>query len=268
HKGSLANFRAINADDSYVSVCNAQGVYPLAYFPHNYHFLAATATLEGNSKWGIEAAIKVAENADKQMMKEPGWGTLQHYYTIPYYVYVKFGKWNEILQLKNDDSSLPYLEAVRAYARGMAFLGLKNTDRAKEELSALNKLANDPAIKDITIWDLNDAVDLVEIAQLVLEAEIRASEGKYDQSISLLHEAVEKEDNLNYNEPPDWIFSVRHHLGAVQVEAGRFKDAIDTFEDDLRIFPKNGWALHGMKQAYHQLSDTTNEERINERLKT
>ena len=33
-------------------------------------------------------------------MKEDGWGTLQHYYTIPYYVAVKLGKWDEILEMK------------------------------------------------------------------------------------------------------------------------------------------------------------------------
>src|SRR5690606_21971723 len=51
HKGSLSNIAAIKADSAYVTTCHAQGAYPLAYYPHNYHFLAATATLEGNSNW-------------------------------------------------------------------------------------------------------------------------------------------------------------------------------------------------------------------------
>ncbi len=268
HKGSLANFRAIEADDSYITACKVKGLYPLTYFPHNYHFLAATATLEGNSKWGIDAALKVAENADTQMMKEPGWGTLQHFYTIPYYVYVKFGKWDEILQMNNEDPSLAYPEAVRAYARGMAFLGLGDTNLAKKELLVLQKQAADPQIKEITIWDLNDAIDLVEIAQYVLEAEILASENNFVKSINLLEKAVQIEDNLNYNEPPDWFFSVRHHLGAVQIEAEKYTDALKTFEEDLQKFPKNGWALHGMKLAYSRLNDAGNEDKINGQLKT
>jgi tetratricopeptide (TPR) repeat protein len=268
HLGSLANFRAIEADSSYITACNAQGLYPLAYFPHNYHFLAATATLAGNSKWGINAAIKVAENADRQMMKEPGWGTLQHYYSIPYYVYVKFGKWNEILQMENEDPSLAYPKAVRAYARGMAFLGLGDTDLAKKELMVLQKHAADPSIKEITIWDLNDATDLVEIAQFVLEAEIHASENNFGKSINLLQKAVEIEDDLNYNEPPDWFFSVRHHLGAVQIEAGKYANALQTFKDDLQKYPKNGWSLHGMKLAYSRLNDAVNKAKIEEQLET
>ena len=143
HKGTLSNIRAISVDSSYVSACNAQGAYPLSYFPHNYHFMAATATLEGNSMWAIEAANNVAEHSNTLLMKEPGWGTIQHYYTIPYYINVKFGKWKKILEMDNEDTSLKYPEAVRNYARGMAFLGLDKLDEAKKELSALEIYSED-----------------------------------------------------------------------------------------------------------------------------
>ena len=50
HEGSLANKRAVKSDEEYINQCNQQGFYPLSYYPHNYHFLWATATLEGDSK--------------------------------------------------------------------------------------------------------------------------------------------------------------------------------------------------------------------------
>ena len=268
HKGTLSNIRAISVDSSYVSACNAQGAYPLSYFPHNYHFMAATATLEGNSKWAIEASDNVAEHSNILLMKEPGWGTIQHYYTIPYYIYAKFGKWEEILEMKNADPSLKYPEAVRNYARGMAFLGLGNVTSAKKELNSLENYANDESLKEITIWDINSVDVLLQIAKRVLKAEILAKESKYDESIALLKEAVIIEDGLNYNEPPDWFFSVRHHLGAVQIEAEKYEEAIKTFEEDLIRLPKNGWALHGLKLAYTNLDNQNKINEINERLKT
>ena len=268
HKGTLSNIRAIAVDSSYIAACNAQGAYPLAYFPHNYHFMAATATLEGNSKWAIEASDKVAAHSNLLLMKEPGWGTLQHYYTIPYYVYVKFGKWEEILKMKNADPTLKYPEAVRNYARGMAFLGLKNITSAKKELRSLENYANDESLKEITIWEINSVDVLLQIAKRVLKAEILASESNYDESIVLLKEAVIIEDGLNYNEPPDWFFSVRHHLGAVQIEAENYEDAIGTFEEDLQRLPKNGWALHGLKLAYTKLKNQNKTAEINDKLKT
>ena len=268
HKGTLSNIRAISVDSSYVSACNAQGAYPLSYFPHNYHFMAATATLEGNSKWAIEASNKVAEHANILLMKEPGWGTIQHYYTIPYYVYVKFGKWKEILEMKNEDPSLKYPEAVRNYARGMAFLGLKDVTSAKKELLSLENYANDESLKEITIWEINSVDVLLQIAKIVLKAEILASELNYDESIALLKEAVTIEDGLNYNEPPDWFFSVRHNLGAVQIEAEKYENAIDTYEEDLVRLPKNGWALHGLKLAYTKLNNPNKTSEIDEKLNT
>ncbi|WP_186755908.1 tetratricopeptide repeat protein [Echinicola salinicaeni] len=258
HKGSVANIKSIEVDSAYVSACNAQGAYPLAYFPHNQHFLAGTATLEGNSKWAIYAADEVAHNANLQLMKEPGWGTIQHYYSIPFYVYVKFGKWDEILEMENKVPELDYPRAVHHYARGMAFLGKGHIDQAKEELASLSKIAEDESLKQITIWDINTVYELLQIAQRVLKAEILAKENNFEGSIALLEEAVKIEDSLSYNEPPDWFFSVRHHLGAMQLEAGRYQDAVNTYNEDLFLLPKNGWALKGLSLAYANLGDKIN----------
>ncbi|MGZ2371428.1 hypothetical protein ACXR6G_16735 [Ancylomarina sp. YFZ004] len=266
HKGTLSNIRAVEVDRVYVTACNAQGAYPLAYFPHNYHFMAATATLEGNSKWAIKASNKVSEHSNLQLMKLPGWGTIQHYYTIPYYVYVKFGKWKEILDLKNEAPSLKYPEAVRHYARGMAFLGLRDIVSAKNELLALENYSEDESLNKITIWDINSVDVLLQIAKRVLKAEILSSESNYLESIVLLKEAAVIEDGLNYNEPPDWFFSVRHHLGAVQIEAEKYEDAIQTFKEDLERLPKNGWALHGLKLAYLKLKDKKGVSEVDKKL--
>ena len=65
--------------------------------------------------------------------------------------------------------------------------------------------------------------------QSFLKAEILAIESDFNTSIKLLKEAVEIEDGLNYNEPPDWFFSMRHHLGSVQIDAVKYKDAIKTY---------------------------------------
>ncbi|WP_274474638.1 tetratricopeptide repeat protein [Mangrovimonas aestuarii] len=258
HKGTLANINAVKVDSTYVTLCHAQGTYPLAYYPHNYHFMAATATLEGNSKWALVGANKVSEHVHPEIMKTPGWGTLQHYYVIPYYVNVKLGKWDDILNSDLKTYDLPYPTAVRHYARGMAFLGKNDIDSAKKELNELEKLSANENLKEVTIWDLNSVYTLMQIARRILKAEILASQKHFDDSIVLLKEAAAIEDQLNYDEPPDWFFSVRHHLGAVQLEAGKYKNAIKTYNQDLKRLPKNGWAQHGLKIAYQKLNDQEN----------
>ena len=263
HKGTLSNRAAIKADSTYVSNCHAQGAYPLGYYPHNYHFMAATATLEGNSHWAMIGANKVSKHVHPEIMKEPGWGTLQHYYTIPYYVAAKFKMWDEILDMKLETFNLKYPKAIRHYAEGMAHLGKGNLNKAKAELSALEILAKDETLKEVTIWDINDVHLLVQIAEKVLKGEILALEKDYKASIAILKEAIVIEDALNYNEPPDWFFSIRHHLGPVLILNGQNRVAIDLYKKDLKTFPNNGWAHHGLKKAYEALNDSENVRKMN-----
>lgn len=254
HEGSLANLNAVRIDSHYVSSCHAQGVYPLAYYPHNYHFLAATATMEGNKDWALMAAHKMREHVNIELMPDPAWATLQHYYTIPYFVQVKFGEWDSILN-HSEASMLPYVQVIRHYATGFAWLGKGDISKARQELNTLDSLARDSSLQELTIWGINRISDIVSIASKVLKAEIRAKEKSFEESITLLKEAVSIEDALNYNEPPDWFFSVRHHLGAVLIESGRLDEAIKIYKEDLAWLPKNGWAQHGLKKAYQLKKD-------------
>lgn len=265
HEGSLVNREAVKVDSNYVTACRAQGAYPLIYHPHNYHFLAATATLEGNSAWAIDAAKRVARHADNDLIAIPALGLLQHFYTIPDYVLVKFGHWDEILGALEVRSDLIYPRLIRHYARGMAHLGKDDIAAARNELLALRALLPDPAIDSMVIG-VNSARSVASIAERVLAGEIEAYDGKPDVAIQLLREAIAMEDALSYMEPPDWFFSVRHHLGAVLVDAGHYREAIKAYEQDLATFPKNGWALHGLQVAYRGLGDQDKEEAISARL--
>ena len=71
----------------------------MAYYPHNYHFLTACAALEGNSILALEAANKMVDALDLNLLTEPGWGTIQHYYTIPWYIMLpKLKQFNNALK--------------------------------------------------------------------------------------------------------------------------------------------------------------------------
>ena len=49
HDATLANFAATTADQAFLSVCRGtNGVYPLGYVPHNWHFAMMTAGLTGS----------------------------------------------------------------------------------------------------------------------------------------------------------------------------------------------------------------------------
>jgi tetratricopeptide (TPR) repeat protein len=245
----VANERAIAADSSYITQCHAQGMYPVAYVPHNHHFLSAAATFGGNSEKALMAAHHMAMNQDRKLMREPGYGTLQHYMMIPLYAMIKFGKWEEILQEAAPESDLLYPTGVWHFARGMAFTRTNHLDEAGEELAKLKIIAADTSLKHVTIWDINTTYDLLQIAAEMLSGELAAKKGDFNEAISRLQKAVEHEDNLTYDEPPPWYTPARHNLGAVLLEAGRAAEAQRVFEEDLKKYPENGWSLFGLQQS-------------------
>ena len=255
HEGVLTNLKAVAVDSLYTVACHAQGAYPLAYYPHNYHFLAACATLDGESRYANMGADQTRFHAHEKLLLDPAWATLQHYYTIPFYIQVKLGLWKDIQRSAEPEELLKYPRVIWHYSNGMADLSQNKIGKAQKHLREMKFIMQDTTIKKLTIWNINNLYDLCEIASRTLEGEIHAREKDYSRAIAELREATAMEDALNYNEPPDWFFSVRHNLGAVLIQAGKYQDAIRVYEEDLQKLPENGWALIGLMNAYEKLGE-------------
>lgn len=249
HQGVLSNEAAVAVDSQYVAACHAAGSYPLAYYPHNFHFLAACAALEGSSKKAIDASWRMVQKLDTMMMRKVGYETIQHYYSIPYYVMVKFARWDDILKLPRPAKDLAYPTAIWRYARGMALAAQGKIKEAQVELADLQLLQRDKKIREFTIWDINKVGDLLDIAALVLEGEIALKRNDPKGTEKLLQKAVQIEDQLHYNEPPDWFFSTRHYLGPVLLQEGKYAEAEQLYRRDLELFPRNGYAFKGLEDA-------------------
>jgi len=267
HKGSLANIRAVKSDEEYINQCNQQGFYPLSYYPHNYHFLWATATLEGDSKTAIDAALKTSQQPPDSLMDVCGYQTLQHFAAIPLYAYVTFGKWNDILNYTQPQDQRPYMQAVWHYARAMSFIGLDNLEKAEEEIIALQDLTNNEEIEELSIWGINSAGLLIKIAYEVSVGEFEAKKKNYNQAITHLKKAVELEDQLRYDEPPTWFYPCRQNLGAVLIEAGRYAEAERIYEENLNEIPNNGWGLFGLYQSLLKQNKTEEAAEVQKRFK-
>jgi hypothetical protein len=86
-----------------------------------------------------------------------------------------------------------------------------------------------------------------------------ASAHKWDEAVKRLEQAVATQDELHYDEPPDWPLPARHSLGAVLLEAGRAKAAEAVFRADLEKNPENGWSLCGLVAALKAQKKSTTE---------
>ncbi len=249
HEAVAANERAVAADEGYVTACRKQGLYPLAYMPHNRHFLWASATLAGESEVALSAADSVAERQDAQAMRQEGLGMIQHFWVTPLYARVRFGRWDEILAYAEPAADLVYPRGVWHYARGMALTRLERLDDAAVELDRLTAIAADPILETVTVFDINTTAALLAVAREQLAGELALARGDSAVGIERLEAAVELEDGLYYDEPPPWHASVRHYLGAALLELGRPAEAERVYRDDLDEFPDNGWSLFGLRES-------------------
>ena len=76
----------------------------------------------------------------------------------------------------------------------------------------------------------------------------RGSPGRAAYAVAHLERTVEREDAMHYNEPADWLYPVRHSLGAVLLASGQAAKAAVVYREDLRRNPENGWSLYGLMQ--------------------
>ena len=245
---SKSNQDAILADEDYIEQCRAQGVYPLAYYPHNIHFLWDSATMEGRRETAIESARKSSIAIPDGAWREVP--LLHQFLVAPLFAYTRFGEWDLILKEPRPPEDSLFWTGIWHYARGLALTATGELDKAVLELYSLQKIAANNSLDGYRVtFSRNGAKAILEIAKEVLAGELAAKQGDYDKAIARLHRGVLLEDNLIYNEPPDWHVPVRQALGAVLLEAGRPAEAEAIYWQDLGHNRENGWSLFGLMQS-------------------
>jgi tetratricopeptide (TPR) repeat protein len=245
---SKSNQDAIAADEDYIEQCRAQGVYPLAYYPHNIHFLWDSATMEGRKDTAINAARKSSASIPEGAWREVP--LLHQFLVAPLFAYTRFGEWDMILAESRPAEDSLFWTGIWHYARGLAFTARGELNKAGLELESLQKIAGQKSLDGYRVtFSRNGAKAILEIAGEVLAGELAAKHGDYENAIARLHRGVLLEDNLIYNEPPDWHVPVRQALGAVLLEAGRAAEAEAIYWQDLSGNRENGWSLFGLMQS-------------------
>ena len=260
-----ANVAAIAVDEDYIMQCRAQGIYPLAYYPHNIHFLWDSATSQGRREVAVDAARKLASRVTPEMFQEVP--ILRTFMVVPLYAYVRFGLCDEILQEPRPPSDQRFRTGIWHYARGTAFVARGKVGKAAAELRQLAKLAEDSTLDTVPLFSNNTAGPVLRIAREALGGEISARRGSYETAIAHLHRAVLLQEALEYMEPPDWHYPMRQSLAGVLLEAGRPLEAEVVYWEDLKKNPENGWSLYGLMMALQAQGKTDQAADTQERFK-
>jgi tetratricopeptide (TPR) repeat protein len=264
HDASEANILAAKVDEDYIAQCNAQGFYPALYYPHNIHFLWAASSMEGRSEVAIEAARRVAANVRLEVIEE--FPMVEFFHTIPLLALTQFGRWDELLEQPQPDSSLDYSNAIWHYVRATAYASQGDPEAARVEHSALVPLRESTKVHFLDSVDY-PASQLLLIADELAQGEIALAENDPDSAVDHFKAAVETQDALPYTEPPFWYYPTRQSLGKALLVAGDAVAAEAVFRRDLETYPRNGWSVYGLIQALQAQDKETEAAALQERFK-
>ena len=247
-KAVASNIAGTKADERYVEQTGTHGsLYHMMYFTHNLHFLSAACAMEGNSACALANADKMVQHVTpgvKQMAMLEGFLAWQPF------MLARFGKWEAILDAPEPDAALAINDCAWHYARALAYANKNDARNLAAERKELEELVDKLAPE--APFGLNLAKPVMMIAIEVLDGKAAALNGDADAALSHYRKAVTLQDELKYDEPPDWYYPVRETLGAALLLNGNARGAELVFREDLVRNPRNPRSLDGLSKALEQ----------------
>lgn len=247
HADSIrVNIAAARADEAYIKAAGDQGLVRYGYYPHNVHFIVTSAQMAGDMDSAIREAHRLRAILDPATSARIGW--IQAIDAAPYMAMAQFADAGAILALPAPDPRLAYANAMRHYARAVAFATLDNPAGFDAELAAMERLRTSAAFSNL-VEQAMPAPDLVALAEQVARGKQAVMQRRYAKAIDHYRAAASIERRLPYQEPSYWYYPVQQSLGAALFLAGRQEEASTAFRAALAQTPHNGWALYGLARS-------------------
>jgi tetratricopeptide (TPR) repeat protein len=235
-------------------------------YTHNLDYLVANSAEEGRFREAAGYAKMLAEvPADDRRLKATGLGYLLYGgYTALTRLRMRFGMWDEAIKdLRISDNPSPtlsekYQTGILSYLKGMSAVKKNNAEEAEKNARELEKAIADLAAQkpqQASDWYFGYANRILAVHILDLRGSISSLQGKTDEAVKLLAEAVEKEKDLGYWEPPHYTRPVLESLGAAYARAGKYTEARAAFEKILKTRPASGFAYLAIARTYAKADD-------------
>lgn len=244
-RSARSNAAAARVDEAYFKAAGQQGMYPAMYYGHNLQFQSAAAMFAGHYAEARDAARQTVDLLDPLGDMSP---MLEPYALQDRWVALRFGRWDDALQVKMPAGTRLAQTALAHYVRGAALAGLGHVAEAEQARAAMHE-ASTKMPADLMISIPNAGRALLAVASADLDGRIAWARKDTAAAIEAFTRAVAAEDQLAYNEPADWLLPERERLGAVLLAAGRAAAAEAVFREDLTRNVDNPRALFGLWKA-------------------
>ncbi len=265
HEAITANLKAVAAAGRTRANSGPPRGMLVFYNAHDHQMLTWAAVMTGQRELALSHARTMVAEMPEDVLKEFA-GIAEGMTCTPIEVLVRFGRWDDVLAEPDYPDWQPLSRAMRLGARGIALAAKGAPAAARTELAAYLEAVKKTPV-DHTMG-ANPAPAIFAILTPMIEGEIAVREGKIDEGLAKLREAIKAEDAMRYDEPPGWIMPVRHALGAALMQRGRFAEAEQVYRDDLARLPENGWSLFGLARSLRrQKKDATEAADLEARFK-
>lgn len=244
HKAALANEEAVAVDKDYIRKYGIRGIYPIHYLSHNLYFLSRAYSMEGNFEDAKRSADELAAFYNPHFEHMPD---LEYYVPTPLFVSMRFHRWDEALNFPQPNPKMQVTNVLWHYGRAVSFASVGKLQEASNERRLF--LEGQSKISPEERYGYNEAAKVVKIAEFLIDAKIAETQGDKDKAIDFYRKAVAAQDQLHYNEPPDWFFPVRESLGGLLLREKRYLEAENVFREDLSLHPRNGRSLYGLMES-------------------
>ena len=186
------NQKAIVGDRKFYNRAGPMNFYS-GYRVHNYHFAAYGAMFLGQYAPAIAAADELIETMPEEMLRissPPMADFFESYVSIRQHVFIRFGKWREIIAQKLTADAELYCNttAMIHYAKGVAHAALGEAPAAEAE-QALFREATKRVPKSRYLHNVR-CVQLLAVAEEMLAGEIAYRRGEHDAAFAHLRAAA------------------------------------------------------------------------------
>jgi len=244
---------AVKVDEKYLADTNApMGVYRLGYYPHNVHFVMASAQMAGDGPTVIAAAEKLRELIPDEAAR--GIAMVQPVKAAPYFAHAQFSTPETILALPDPGDAIPYVKAMWLYTRGVALAANRDFAGATAAANAIETLERTADFKLLKESEI-PAQEVFRIARTLIMARVAQAKGDYRTAVVRFERAAALQDALPYTEPPYWYYPIRQSLAAALLQAGRYAEAERQFQRALSRAPSNGWSYFGLAELHKSRGD-------------
>jgi tetratricopeptide (TPR) repeat protein len=242
--GAQSFLNSMKIDEAYLA---AQQIKPEEHwnYRHNLFYLAMNCAEDGRYQEGLKWAKREGDPATAMTFL------------------IRYGKWEAAAVLMDSlaaatagDTSVSVDvldQGLRAFVKGMSALKKGNFAESKRQADTLEATLGKALAEKLgpdAGYGEEFAREILSVASPELRGNIASAAGDHARAIARLKQAVEKEKQVGYEEPPLYTRPSLESLGHAYLRMHEWEPARKAFQEALRLRPNSGHALYGIAQSY------------------